>query len=327
MNIEELKKRAEAGDAEAMCELGCLYYKGNETVQRNYKFAFECCLVAAEQGYAPAQSLIAEMCYFGKKIGKDLKKAMFWAEKAAEQNDIKGIKVLAELYYSGSYADMDKYKWCLEKAYRLGDDASKYNLGIYHLWHDDAEKGKTLLEELAIQSNKDAVYQLALYYLKNKDGDKAEEWLVKFDWACGECFEIGREFFYHEDFDKADAWFERSVVLENTQIGYVINLYDYSSCKDRLLYWVKKVEQFAEAGNSDFQHEIGDYYYNGTGVKKNKNTALRWYIKAYENGLKDAWRKIVQCYFDKKNEEQVFIWTERAVNDGYVDAYVDLGQL
>ena len=101
----------------------------------------------------------------------------------------------------------------------------------------------------------------------------------------------------------------------------------YSSCKDRLLYWVKKVEQFAKAGNSDFQHKIGDYYYNGTGVRKNKNTALRWYIKAYENGLKDTWREIVQCYFDKNNEEQVFIWTERAANDGCVDAYIDLGQL
>ena len=69
MTIEELKLRATAGDAEAQFELGCLYYKGNETLRRNYKLAFEWCLVAAEQGYAPAQSLVAEMYYWGKKIG------------------------------------------------------------------------------------------------------------------------------------------------------------------------------------------------------------------------------------------------------------------
>ena len=28
MNIEELKKRAEAGDAEAMCDLGMAYFHG-----------------------------------------------------------------------------------------------------------------------------------------------------------------------------------------------------------------------------------------------------------------------------------------------------------
>ena len=248
MNIEELKKRAAAGDAEAQFELGCLYYKGNETLRRNYKLAFEWCLVAAEQGYAPAQSLVAEMYYWGKKIGKDLKKALFWAEKAAEQNDIKGLRVLADLYYSGPYADMDKYKECMEKACCLGDDASKYNLGIYHLWHDDVEKGKALLEELAIQDNEDAVYQLGLYYLENKDYDKAEEWLAKVNWSCEECFEIGREYFYQENFDKADAWFERAVAIDKDHIGFIVALYEYGcSIKalllERLFYWMKKAAE------------------------------------------------------------------------------------
>ena len=248
MTIEELKQRAASGDAEAQFELGCLYYKGNETLRRNYKFAFEWCLVAAEQGYVPAQSLVAEMYYWGKKIGKDLKKALFWAEKAAEQNDIKGLRVLADLYYSGTYADMDKYKECMEKACCLGDDASKYNLGIYHLWHENVEKGKALLEELAIQDNEDAVYQLGLYYLKNQDYDKAEEWLAKVNWSCEECFEIGREYFYQENFDKADAWFERAVAIDKDHIGFIVALYEYGcSTKalllERLFYWMKKAAE------------------------------------------------------------------------------------
>ena len=40
MNIEELKQRAAAGDAEAMCELGCAYEAG-DGIQRNYRVALE----------------------------------------------------------------------------------------------------------------------------------------------------------------------------------------------------------------------------------------------------------------------------------------------
>ena len=39
MNIEELKQRAAAGDAEAQFELGC--YEAGEGIQRNYRVALE----------------------------------------------------------------------------------------------------------------------------------------------------------------------------------------------------------------------------------------------------------------------------------------------
>lgn len=317
MTIEELKLRAIAGDAEAQFELGCLYYKGNETLRRNYKLAFEWCLVAAEQGYAPAQSLVAEMYYWGKKIGKDLKKALFWAEKAAEQNDIKGLRVLADLYYSGPYADMDKYKECMEKAYCLGDDASKYNLGIYHLWHDDVEKGKALLEELAIQSNEDAVYQLALYYLENKNGDKAEEWLAKVDWSCGECFEIGREYFYHEEFDKADVWFERAVAIDKDHIGFIVALCKYGhSIKalppERLFYWMKKA---AEQGDPECQYELGKAYDCGKGVEPDLEESVKWYRLAAEQGHKYAKKTVLEV--ERRIEK------EKKENAKYSKQYLD----
>ena len=40
MNIEELKQRAAAGDAEAQFELGCAYEAG-DGIQRNYRVALE----------------------------------------------------------------------------------------------------------------------------------------------------------------------------------------------------------------------------------------------------------------------------------------------
>jgi tetratricopeptide (TPR) repeat protein len=84
--------------------------------------------------------------------------------------------------------------------------------------------------------------------LENKDYDKAEEWLAKVNWSCGECFEIGREYFYQENFDKADAWFERAVAIDKDHIGFIVALYEYGcSIKalllEHLFYWMKKAAE------------------------------------------------------------------------------------
>ena len=54
MNIEELKQRAEAGDAEAMCDLGMAYFHG-EGVEQNEKKAVELLQASVDAGdeYAP----------------------------------------------------------------------------------------------------------------------------------------------------------------------------------------------------------------------------------------------------------------------------------
>ncbi len=64
MNIEELKKRAEAGDAEAMCDLGMAYFHG-EGVEQNAEKAVELLQASVDAGDEHAPFLLGQMYLYG----------------------------------------------------------------------------------------------------------------------------------------------------------------------------------------------------------------------------------------------------------------------
>ena len=64
MNIEELKKRAEAGDAEAMCDLGMAYFHG-EGVEQDQEKAIELLQASVDAGDEYAPFLLGQMYLYG----------------------------------------------------------------------------------------------------------------------------------------------------------------------------------------------------------------------------------------------------------------------
>ena len=95
--VEWFRKAAEQGDADAQCNLGICYYKG-EGVPSNYDKAAEWWRKSAEQEYAKAQYYLGYCYYYGiGDVPKDLIKAVEWFRKAAEQgnkNAIESLKIL-----------------------------------------------------------------------------------------------------------------------------------------------------------------------------------------------------------------------------------------
>ena len=159
--------------------------------------------------------------------------------------------------------------------------------------------------------------------MENKDGDKAEEWLAKVDWSCGECFEIGREYFYHEEFDKADVWFERAVAIDKDHIGFIVALCKYGhSIKalppERLFYWMKKA---AEQGDPECQYELGKAYECGRDVVVNLWESVKWYRLAAEHGVVDAQYKLGVCYYEgivvEEDLEEAVKWWQLAAEQGH----------
>ena len=99
-DVEELKKKAEQGDADAQYNLGLCYETG-EVVERDYKEAVKWYKMAAEQGHADAQFNLG-FCYANvKELGLGLAEAMEWYEKAAEQGHVLARYTLALSYYPG----------------------------------------------------------------------------------------------------------------------------------------------------------------------------------------------------------------------------------
>src|SRR5437867_11216286 len=84
--IEEVKAKAEAGDAESEVELGLRYTNG-EGVAKDQVEAVKWFRKAAEQNYARAQKNLS-ICYDkGEGVTKDQVEAEKWLRMAAEQDD------------------------------------------------------------------------------------------------------------------------------------------------------------------------------------------------------------------------------------------------
>ena len=82
MNIDELKQRAEAGDADAQFELGMCYYNGDD-VKENEEVAVLWFQKSAEQGYAKAQSALGECYNYGNGVELNYTEAAKWWRLAA----------------------------------------------------------------------------------------------------------------------------------------------------------------------------------------------------------------------------------------------------
>ena len=82
--VEEYRKAAEQGDAEAQNKLGFMYHTGRG-VAEDAAEAVKWYRKAAEQGHALAQFSLGLMYANGKGVPQDDAEAMKWYRKAAEQ--------------------------------------------------------------------------------------------------------------------------------------------------------------------------------------------------------------------------------------------------
>lgn len=94
--LQELRRRAEAGDRLAQYDLGETYYAG-AGVPADWTEAARWFHRSAEQGYVKAQSTLAMMYASGRGVEKDLSQALIWAERAADQKDAAAQRLRSKL--------------------------------------------------------------------------------------------------------------------------------------------------------------------------------------------------------------------------------------
>jgi hypothetical protein len=101
------RAKAEAGDAEAQFELGCMYDDG-ASVPRSPKQAFKWWLKAAQQGLAVAQNNVGAAYLSGIGVSGDYTSAAHWYELAAAQGNSTAQGQLGWLYYLGRGVQKDE---------------------------------------------------------------------------------------------------------------------------------------------------------------------------------------------------------------------------
>ena len=111
--IDDLRERADQGDADAQFGLGAAYAKG-EGVPQDYAEADKWFRLAADQGYAFAQTSLGFAYYAGEGVPQDHAEAVKWWRKAAEQGNAPAQASLGVAYYAGHGVPKDyaeAHKW------------------------------------------------------------------------------------------------------------------------------------------------------------------------------------------------------------------------
>src|SRR5690242_17376543 len=96
----EIRVKADQGDAAAQYKLARFYYQG-KGVSKDYSEAFRWYRKAADKGYAKADFNLGEMYYRGEGVPKDLAVALSWTQKGADLADPYSEAVLGYTYLHG----------------------------------------------------------------------------------------------------------------------------------------------------------------------------------------------------------------------------------
>jgi TPR repeat protein len=159
--LEELKKAAEKGDAEAQYNLGVAYERG-DGVPQDYEEAAAWFHKAAEQGHMWAQGLLGMMYYEGRGVAQDDARAAHWHRKAAEQGLAGAQGILGLMYYEGRGVAQDyvqAYVWLNLAAadkWELAKDIAKWRDEVKEVMSVEAiAEGQRLSRTLAERIKKE----------------------------------------------------------------------------------------------------------------------------------------------------------------------------
>jgi hypothetical protein len=83
----------------------------------------------------------------------------------------------------------------------------------------------------------------------------------------------------------------------------------------------------AKAGDYGAQLNLGTFYSDGIGVKRNRSQALYWYRRAYRHGDGAAASNIGVVYRDEGNLRSALEWFQRAVKFKDADAHLEIAKI
>ena len=84
--VRYIRMAAERGYAKAQSDMGSMYSNG-EGVPRDMKKAFDLYMQAAVQGFARAQCNVGNAYNYGEGVDKDVNQSFIWYKKAADQGN------------------------------------------------------------------------------------------------------------------------------------------------------------------------------------------------------------------------------------------------
>ena len=82
----------------------------------------------------------------------------------------------------------------------------------------------------------------------------------------------------------------------------------------------------AKAGDSSCQINLGNFYDEGTGVRRNRSAAMYWYKRAYRRGESCAAHNIAVMWRNEKKYRRALEWFKKAVRLGDDEANLEIAK-
>jgi len=176
INISQLKKQAERGDAKAQNKLGDYFnsiinFSKNKDVcsSSNHKLTIKYYTKAAQKGYVKAQKNLG--MFYSEIPCPEYDKGVFWLKKVALKGDIDAQLRLADLYSTGNTdEEFQKAVFWYKKAAQSNDTTAMFNLGQLYsdikYGHIDYEKAIFWFKKATYLGNSYASLALSdLYFI------------------------------------------------------------------------------------------------------------------------------------------------------------------
>ena len=335
--IDELQKRADAGDPEAMGILASYYHDGEEGLPKNPQKALSLFERAANLGNVKAIIILGYAYAVGEVVPQDVHKAHEYWMKAINHSEWNSLnaEIRGKVYYTlglfygeGQGVSQDKRK--AKEYYRKACDHG-FQDGCNE-YHDFTFTNTDDLQRLADAGDQEAMVLLASYY---QDGKKD----------------------IPKNPQKAFSLWERAANLGNVKAilmlgdAYAVGEVVHQDVHKAHEYWMKAINH-PEWNREDAElrgavyFALGELYAEGQGVSQDKRKAREYYGKAcghgYQDGCKEyrlakvnagdpeAILELAYCY-EKGNEglpkdqHKALLLFERAANLGNVKAIMKLG--
>ena len=242
-----------------------LCYTENFHVSKNSEHAMQLLQEAASMGDQKAQCILGVTYQLGDSLPKDLEKAIFWYQQAAEQGNVTAQFFLAGCFRKGGVGvspNGEKAFFWFAKAALQGYADAQYCLGTCYAdgtgVPKDPEKAFFWYTKAAEQGNAKSQFYLAFMYF------------------------IGKEL-YRNGKNIADG--------QNFDVHYLLKL---PRNVEKAFFWAKKA---AEQDLPEAQTMLGLFYFHGIAVAKDKQKALFWIGKAALKDFESALEWLEQNHY------------------------------
>lgn len=263
MELEELKQKAEQGDADAQYKVGTYYFRsGNLNVasfwleqaakQGNRESFYRLNLVAFKDNlikdeivkwYLPLvnQGNVAAQYYFGKLLEKSERysEALEWLSRAANQGDLSAQLHLGRRFRDGGYGYDQNYRKSFEwflKAAEQGSQEACRRVGWFYSVGTGVRKSDAKAIEWYEKAN--AYKSIGKIYNDKNDFSEALKWYTKAA-ETGDSDDqlfLATYLYNHEMYAEALEWSEKIIDDENTNVNIKQEAQDYiKKCQKQLI--------------------------------------------------------------------------------------------